>query len=65
MSRLEQAARRLEQAVARLETAAQRANQGAASRSTKPDHAALADATATVARRLDAMIGRIDRVLEG
>ncbi len=67
MEKLEEALRRLEQSVVRLETAMRRAADGAAVHlaAVKADYAALADTTETVAARLDAMIGRLDRVLEG
>lgn len=62
---------RLERAVARLEKAASHAGQhdktknAAALATAKADYAALAATTESVAARLDAAIGRLDRVLEG
>ena len=63
MTKMEQAIRRLEQAVARLEQAARRAADGEAA--VKAEFTALADTTQGVASRLDAVIGRLNRVLEG
>lgn len=67
MSRLEEAARRLERAVARLEGAVGHMAAGDSPRLTtaRDDYPSLADATATVAQRLDAAIERLDRALEG
>lgn len=76
MTRVVEAARRLEEAVLRLEAAArhldkpgqrrpdQRREVEAALASAKAQYAALAQVTATVASRLDQAIGRLDRVLE-
>jgi hypothetical protein len=56
MKRMEQAMRRLEEAVARMEAAARRGDR----RQTAP-----ALGLEPVTARLDQMIGRLDRVLEG
>jgi hypothetical protein len=67
MAKLHEALRRLEEAVARLELAARGAVDGDAHRPApaRADHAAFTTTTAAVAQRLDAVIGRLDRVLEG
>lgn len=67
MSRIEEAAQRLENAVARLEAAMDRVG-GSDALATqlaeaKAERAALSDLTSTVAHRLDAAIGRLDQVL--
>jgi hypothetical protein len=71
MGKIEAAARRLEQAVDRLEAACARLGQGADRErlaaelaSAKADYAALAEATGTVATRLDATISRLNGVIE-
>lgn len=58
MSKLGDAAKRLEKAIEHLERAA-----GKASRS-KNEQLVLAQTTTQVATRLDAAIGRLDRILE-
>ena len=63
MGKVEEALRRLELAVARLERAARGQAEGESA--AKAEYAALADTTEGVAGRLDAVIGRLDRVLEG
>jgi hypothetical protein len=70
MSKLETAVARLERAIARLETAAGRLGESQKAQRAKTgvsadDFAALSTMTETVAARLDAAIGRLDRVLEG
>lgn len=70
MSKLEDAITRLERAVVRLERAAGRLAEGdrtqhAALVAAKADYAALSAISDGVAARLDAAIGRLDRVLEG
>jgi len=60
VGRLEQATNRLEQAVARLESAAE-----AFSGKTTRHEPAASRAPADVAARIDAVIDRLDRVLEG
>jgi exonuclease VII small subunit len=69
MGKLEDAVARLERAIARLERAADRIAQGeksdhAALLAAQADHAALSAISDGVAARLDAAIGRLDRVLE-
>jgi hypothetical protein len=69
MGKIEDAVARLEQAVARLERAAARNAEGTAARhgalsAAKAEYAALSHVTDNVAMRLDAAIGRLDRVLE-
>ncbi|MDE2229025.1 MAG: hypothetical protein KGL11_08300 [Alphaproteobacteria bacterium] len=61
MGRLEQAAKRLEQAVVRLESAAEAVSDKAA----PPRESAAGRPPADVAARIDAVINRLDRVLEG
>ena len=63
MGKVQDSFTRLEDAIARLELAARRKPDGKGAASA--DHASLAVAADAVAVRLDAMIGRIDRVLEG
>lgn len=67
MAKLQEALRRLEEAVSRLESAARGAVDGDASRhaASQADFGSLAHTTEAVAQRLDAVIGRLDRVLEG
>jgi hypothetical protein len=60
MSKVQDALTRLEAAITRLERAARRGGDGHGTR--RGDGAAIA--VDAVAQRLDAMIGRIDRVLE-
>jgi len=60
VERLEQATKRLEQAVARLESAAE----AASGKSTRHESAA-ARPPADVTARIDAVINRLGRVLEG
>ena len=60
MGRLEQATNRLEQAVARLESAAK-----ALSGKTAQRESAASRPPADVTARIDAVISRLDRVLEG
>jgi hypothetical protein len=60
LSAIEQATRRLEEAVARLESAANRLS-GKPGPIRLPAH----DSGEDVATRLDAVINRLDRVLEG
>jgi hypothetical protein len=60
VERLEQATNRLEQAVARLESAAE------AFSGKRPRHESAAERPpADIAARIDAVIDRLDRVLEG
>jgi hypothetical protein len=72
LSRVVEAARRLERAVLRLEAAMEpaglpqdRAGLERALADAKAHYAALSQVTQTVASRLDQAIGRLDRVLEG
>lgn len=72
LSRVIEAAKRLERAVLRLEAAmehpvapADRAGLARALADAKSQYASLSQVTETVASRLDRAIGRIDRVLEG
>jgi len=70
MGKLEDAMARLERAIARLERAADRVAQGGTSEhaallAAQADYAALSAIGDGVAARLDAAIGRLDRVLEG
>jgi hypothetical protein len=69
MGNLGEAVTRLERAVARLEKAAGRSGEGERTRhialaGAKADYAALLATTDSVAARLDAAIGRLDRALE-
>ena len=73
LSRVVEAAKRLERAVLRLEAAIEQAGPAAAGRpgleralaDAKAQYASLSQVTQTVASRLDRAIGRLDRVLEG
>ena len=72
LSRVVEAAKRLERAVLRLEAAIEhsrnatgRAGLESALADAKAQYATLSQVTQTVASRLDQAIGRIDRVLEG
>jgi hypothetical protein len=70
MGKLEDAMARLERAIARLEQAADRIAQGeksehAALIAARGDYTTLSAISDGVAARLDAAIGRLDRVLEG
>jgi exonuclease VII small subunit len=70
MGKLEDAVKRMERAVALLEKAASRVADGDKTRhgalaAAKADYAALLDTTDHVASRLDAVIVRLDRALEG
>jgi len=70
MNKTTEALGRLERAVARLEKVATRLADGDKTRhgalaTMKADYAALVATTETVAVRLDAAIGRLDRALEG
>lgn len=70
MGKLEDAMARLERAIARLERAADRVTQGeksehAALAAAQADYATLSTMNDSIAARLDAAIGRLDRVLEG
>jgi len=72
LSRVIEAAKRLERAVLRLEAATEhagaptdRAGIARALADAKAQYASLSRVTETVASRLDQAIGRIDRVLEG
>ena len=70
MGTLEDAVKRMERAVARLEKAASRVADGDKTRhgalaAAQADYAALLDTTDHVASRLDAVIVRLDRALEG
>jgi len=69
MGKTTEALGRLERAVARLEKAARLGDgektRNGALQAMKADYAALVATTETVAARLDAAIGRLDRVLEG
>ncbi|HKF72237.1 MAG TPA: hypothetical protein VKB68_10830 [Stellaceae bacterium] len=72
LSRVVEAAKRLERAVLRLEAAMERGRTPAdpaglelALANAKAQYASLSRVTETVASRLDQAIGRIDRVLEG
>jgi hypothetical protein len=70
MGKLEDSTARLERAVARLERAADRLAEGGKSQraaliAAQADYAALTAISDGVASRLDAAIGRLDRVLEG
>lgn len=70
MGKLEDTMTRLERAVLRLERAAGRVADGdkaqhAALMAAKAEYAALSAVSDGVAARLDAAIGRLDRVLEG
>jgi hypothetical protein len=72
LSRVIEAAKRLERAVLRLEAAMEQAG-GAGDRAgleralvdAKAQYASLSRVTETVASRLDQAIGRLDRALEG
>lgn len=72
LSRVVEAAKRLERAVLRLEGALEQAPGGTdrtglqrALADAKAQYASLSQVTQTVASRLDQAIGRLDRVLEG
>ena len=72
LSRVIEAAKRLERAVLRLESAMEHAGGSTDSAGlaraladAKAQYASLSRVTETVASRLDQAIGRIDRVLEG
>jgi hypothetical protein len=67
VAKVQEALRRLEEAVSRLELAARGAVNGDAERlaASRADFGSLAHTTEAVAERLDAVIGRLDRVLEG
>jgi len=65
MGKVQEALQRLEAAVTRLELASGRHEDGGLLAIAKAEYAALADTTAAVAHRLDVVIGRLDRVLEG
>jgi hypothetical protein len=60
MGKVQESLTRLEAAIQRLERAARRGGDGAAATGGKN-----LDGIDNVAKRLDAVIGRIDRVLEG
>ena len=63
MGKVQDSLTRLDDAIARLELAARRKPDGKGAQGA--DRTSLAVATDAIAARLDAMIGRIDRVLEG
>jgi hypothetical protein len=65
MGKVQDALSRIEAAVARLERASLAGSNGHATSTAQTDHAAVAELTDSVARRLDAVIGRLDRALEG
>jgi adenylosuccinate lyase len=70
MGKLEDVMARLERAIARLEQTADRVIQGekskhAALQASQADEATLSAINESIAARLDAAIGRLDRVLEG
>ena len=73
LSRVVEAAKRLERAVLRLEAAMEHAGGAGGDRGgleraladAKAQYATLSRVTETVASRLDQAIGRLDRVLEG
>jgi ABC-type branched-subunit amino acid transport system substrate-binding protein len=72
LSRVVEAAKRLERAVLRLEAAIEQTGGGTdraglqrALADAKAQYASLSQVTQTVASRLDQAIGRLDRVLEG
>jgi len=67
VAKLQDALRRLEAAVSRLELASRGASDGNATRhaAAHADFGPLAETAEAVAQRLDAVIGRLDRVLEG
>jgi hypothetical protein len=70
MGKLEDAIARLERAIARLEQAVDRVahderSEQAALLAARAEYAALSAVSDGVAARLDAAIGRLDRVLEG
>ena len=69
MTRLDEAARRLERSVSRLEAAVEDAadlDKGDQASSVSSDeHAQLQEVAAAVSARLDDVIGRLERVLEG
>lgn len=65
MGKVQDALNRVEAALARLERASLAGGNGHRPGAAQADHAALAEITDSVARRLDAVIGRLDRALEG
>jgi hypothetical protein len=65
MGKVQDALSRVEAAVARLERASLARSNGHRPGAAQADHAAFAEVTDSVARRLDAVIGRLDRALEG
>ena len=65
MGKVQDALSRIEAAVARLERTSLGRSNGHASSAAQTDHAAVAELTESDARRLDAVIGRLDRALEG
>jgi hypothetical protein len=65
MPKIQDALSRMEAAVARLERAMLARGNGHGAGVGPADHAALADVTDALARRIDAVIGRLDRALEG
>ncbi|HZT50751.1 MAG TPA: hypothetical protein VFA22_02395 [Stellaceae bacterium] len=65
MGKVEDALSRLDAAVTRLERMVHAAGAPRRPAVAQADYAALAEVTDSVARRLDAVIGRLDRALEG